>query len=58
MVTDEIRNLAEQSAKSTSSIHSILGILQKQIADANSQSRAVEEAVEKQTKSVKDRTAL
>lgn len=53
VVADEIGKLAEQSARSTSSIHSILGILQKQIVDANVQSDIVKEAVDIQAESVK-----
>lgn len=54
VVADEIRNLAEQSAKSTSSIHEILDVLQKQIADANLQSDTVRKAVDVQAGSVKE----
>ena len=54
VVADEIRSLAEQSAKSTSSIHEILDVLQKQIADANLQSDTVRKAVDVQAGSVKE----
>lgn len=54
VVADEIRNLAEQSAKSTSSINSILDILQQQIANANKQSHMIKEEVELQAESVKE----
>lgn len=54
VVADEIRNLAEQSAKSTNSIHSILDELQIQIVDANAQSETVRKAVVVQAESVKE----
>ncbi len=54
VVADEIRKLAEQSAQSTSSINSILEVLQKQISNANSQSDMVKEAVEVQSHSVNE----
>ncbi|MFA9462745.1 MAG: methyl-accepting chemotaxis protein [Velocimicrobium sp.] len=54
VVADEIRKLAEQSTESTSSINSILDVLQKQIANANLQSNHVKEAVEVQNQSVNE----
>jgi len=54
VVAEEIRNLAEQSAQSTSSIHSILEVLQKQISNANTQSNIVKEGVERQAVSVNE----
>ena len=54
MVADEIRQLAEQSAKSTDSIHSILNVLQEQISKANAQSNQVQEAVKTQAESVRE----
>ena len=54
VVADEIRQLAEQSAKSTDSIHSILNVLQEQISKANAQSNQVQEAVKTQAESVRE----
>ncbi|MFA9377481.1 MAG: methyl-accepting chemotaxis protein [Lachnotalea sp.] len=52
VVAEEIRKLAEQSAQSTSSIHTILEVLQNQISNANTQSSQVKEAVQRQAISV------
>lgn len=54
VVAEEIRNLAEQSSQSTSSIHSILEVLQNQISHANTQSNTVKEGVERQAMSVNE----
>jgi methyl-accepting chemotaxis protein len=54
VVAEEIRNLAEQSSESTSSIHSILEVLQNQISHANTQSNLVKEGVQRQAVSVSE----
>lgn len=54
VVADQIRKLAEQSSDSTSSINSILEVLQNQISNANTQSDLVKEAVKRQSLSVNE----
>ncbi|WP_180272678.1 methyl-accepting chemotaxis protein [Konateibacter massiliensis] len=54
VVANQIKKLAEQSSASTSSINSILEVLQKQISHANTQSDTVKEAVERQSASVNE----
>jgi methyl-accepting chemotaxis protein len=54
VVAEEIRKLAEQSSDSTSSIHSILEVLQDNITSANTQSSQVREAVDLQVRSVNE----
>ena len=54
VVAEEIRNLAEQSTKSTNAIDQMLEDLKKNVFGANSQSKIVKDAVKLQVESVNE----